>query len=50
LPAVANSIFAEKLRRGETAGQENARGKVIGISGKSHDDDGFAAIAQLESA
>jgi hypothetical protein len=52
-PFAANSfakapIFAEKLRRGETAGQEIARRKVMGC-GKPDDDDGFTALAQLES-
>src|SRR6266478_9106063 len=46
-PFAANSfakapIFAEKLRRGETAGQEIARRKVMGC-GKPDDDDGFTA-------
>jgi hypothetical protein len=44
------AIFDEKLRRGETAGQGIERRKVMGVSGMPDDDDGFAALAQLESA
>jgi hypothetical protein len=44
------SIFAEKLRRDETAGQGIARRKVMGVTGKTDEDDEFAALAQLESA
>jgi hypothetical protein len=42
-------IFAEKLRRGETAGQGLAQ-RSHGGSSKPDEDDGFTVLAQLESA
>lgn len=47
---MSDVVSPPRLVNGETAGHGIARRKVMGVNGKPDDDDGFAALAQLESA